>query len=65
MADETRHIAESVVAMARLAEHLQYLADKLVKAAGALPDGEPWVNVAAVAMELTRLSRQFSEASAQ
>lgn len=50
-------------AMTRLAEHLQYLADKLVGAAGALPDGEPWVNVAAVAMELTRLSRQFGGAA--
>lgn len=46
-----------------LAEHLQHLAEKLIKAASALPDGEPWVNVAAVAMELTRLSRQFDEAA--
>lgn len=50
-------------AMAQLAEHLNYLAAKLIKAAGALPDGEPWVNVAAVAMELNRLSRQLGEAA--
>lgn len=44
----------------RVAEHLSHLADRLIGAAGALPSGEPWVQVSAVAMELSRLSRLFA-----
>lgn len=51
---------QSSLAMARLSEHLQYLANMLIDAAGALPDGDPWVKVSGVAFELTRLSRQFA-----
>lgn len=49
----------SALAMARLSEHLQYLANILIDAAGALPDGDPWVKVSGVAIELTRLAAQF------
>jgi hypothetical protein len=49
----------SDVAMDRLAEHLQYLANLLIDAARPLPDGEPWVKVAGVAMELMRLAGDF------
>lgn len=51
----------SAQALTRLSEHLQYLANQLISAAGALPSGDPWVKVSSVAMELTRLSRQFSD----
>lgn len=54
--------ATSDAAMARLAEHLQYLANMLIDAGSALPDGEPWVKVSGVALELTRLARQFGAA---
>lgn len=34
----------------------------VIDAGSALPDGEPWVKVSGVALELTRLARQFGAA---